>query len=176
MNAELFEIDKNFQTPIEVAKHMVSMIPISAYSILEPTPGLGTIVNILNEKKCFEVRTPTDFFLIDKNQKFDCIVMNPPFSSKSAFMKNAPLNAECRGMKIGYFILKECMNMSEYIIALMPWYTIADSDIRLKHLKDFGLKSITTLPRKTFKYARIQTCIIELQKGYKGDTLFKVLN
>jgi hypothetical protein len=56
---------------------------------------------------------------------------------------------------------------------LMPWFTISDSDVRLRHIKSYGLKSITALPRKTFEYARIQTCVFELEKGFKGESLFK---
>lgn len=55
----------------------------------------------------------------------------------------------------------------------MPWYTIADSDVRLKFLKSYGIVSLTALPRKTFKYARIQTCVMHLRQGYKKPTIFK---
>jgi len=34
--------------------------------------------------------------------------------------------------------------------------------------------SITVLPRKTFNYTKIQTCVLQLQKGYYGTTEFKV--
>lgn len=102
--------------------------------------------------------------------------MNPPFSSKSAYMQNAPANLNKVGMRLGYYILTECMEMSNYVIALMPWFTISDSDVRLRYLKDFGLKSLTALPRKTFQYARIQTVVIELSKGYSRQTEFKVFD
>ena len=102
--------------------------------------------------------------------------MNPPFSSKSADMRNAPENIEARGMKLGYHILRECMEMSDNIIALMPWFTISDSDVRLRYLKNYGIKSLTALPRKTFEYARIQTVVIELEKGYQSETIFKTFN
>ncbi|MNL79039.1 hypothetical protein D3C87_2055590 [compost metagenome] len=65
------------------------------------------------------------------------------------------------------------MKKSDNIIALMPWYTISDSDVRMRFLKDFGIKSLTALPRKTFQYARIQTVIIELEKGYTDETIFR---
>lgn len=168
-----FEIDSNFQTPPSVCNYMVNMIPSHAIKILEPTPGLGNIVNSLREKDRYQVITADDFFLLDKNEKYDCIVMNPPFSSKSAFTGNAPEGVETRGMKLGYHILKECMKMSDHIIALMPWFTLSDSDVRMRYLKDFGIKSLTALPRKTFQYARIQTVVIELEKGYQNETIFK---
>ena len=78
-------------------------------------------------------------------------------------------------MRLGYYILTECMKQSDNVIALMPWFTISDSDVRLRTLKEYGLKSLTALPRKTFQYARIQTVIIELNKGYKKDTIFRTL-
>ncbi len=168
-----FEIDGNFQTPISVCNYMVDMIPENSVKILEPTPGLGNIVNTLKAKNRYQIVTADDFFLLNKTDRYDCIVMNPPFSSKSAFIKNVPEGVDVTGMKLGYYILTECMKMSNNIIALMPWLTIADSDVRLRYLKNFGIKSLTTLPRKTFQYARIQTVIIELENGYQEETIFR---
>jgi type I restriction-modification system DNA methylase subunit len=165
-------IDTNFQTPIPVAKYMVNMVPKDAKTILEPTKGIGNISNLLIQ---YDLTTPEDFFLLEK-QRFDCIVTNPPFSSKYAFMDNAPANFEEKGMRLGYYILRECMEMSDNIIALMPWFTISDSDVRLRFLKSFGIKSLTALPRKTFEYARIQTVVIELSKGHKKPTIFKTFD
>jgi len=162
-----------FQTPHQVCKYMASMVPSGTFSILEPTPGLGGIVTAL---KGYQVTAPADFFLLDRSQRFDCVVMNPPFSSKSAFTENAPPNFNEKGMRLGYWFLTECMKMSDNVIALMPWFTISDSDVRLRFLKSYGLKSLTALPRKTFQYARIQTVVIELQKGYEGETLFKTFD
>ena len=168
-----FEVDTNFQTPVPVCNYMVEMVPNNAVKILEPTPGLGNIVKALEAKNRYQIITADDFFLLDKNEKYDCIVGNPPFSSKSAFMDNAPDGVEVRGMKLGYYILKQCMEMSDNVIMLMPWFTISDSDVRLRYIKSFGLISVTALPRKTFEYARIQTVIIELEKGYQSETIFK---
>ena len=156
----------DFQTPLHIAKYMASLIPGSCKTILEPTPGIGNITSCLNN---FEVTAPADYFKLTK-QRFDCIIMNPPFSSKYAF--NVPDVINKHGMRLGYHILCECMEMSDNIIALMPWFTI--SDVRLRHIKRFGLISLIALPRKTFEYARIQTCIFQLKKGYKGNTDFKV--
>ena len=173
VTSRFFEVDSNFQTPLPVCNYMVDMVPSNAVNILEPTPGLGNIVKALEAKNRYQIITADDFFLLDKNEKYDCIVMNPPFSSKSAFIDNAPNDAETKGMKLGYHILKQCMEMSNNVIALMPWYTISDSDVRMRYLKDYGIKSLTALPRKTFQYARIQTVIIELEKGYQSETIFR---
>lgn len=166
------DICTQFQTPPDVVQYMVEMIPCKAVTVLEPTPGIGNIHSQLI-KKGFAVTAPEDYFLLEKS-KYDCVIMNPPFSAGSAILDNAPEGFNEKGMRVGYWFLTECMKLSDNIIALMPWFTIADSDVRLRYLKSFGLKSLTALPRKTFEYARIQTVIIELEKGYQGETAFKV--
>lgn len=162
-----------FQTPPKVCKYMASLVPASAKTVLEPSCGIG---NIVRELSAFEVTAPEDFFLLDKTKRFDAVVMNPPFSSKSAFLENAPPNFDAKGMRLGYWFLTECMKMSDNVIALMPWFTISDSDLRLRTLQRFGLKSLTALPRKTFQYARIQTVVIELEAGHKGPIEFKIFD
>ena len=171
MESKELKISTEFQTPPEVCKYMASLIPAGARTVLEPTPGIGNIVAQLSG---YDVTAPDDYFDLDKNQRFECVVMNPPFSSKSAFSVPEYLNKS--GMRLGYHILTECMNMSDNVIALMPWFTLSDSDVRLRALKKYGMKSLTALPRKTFEYVRIQTVVIELQKGYKGETAFKVFD
>lgn len=165
--------DYNYQTPPPICDYMVGLIPTQAKTILEPTPGAGNLVKALNAFGRYEITAPEDYFKLDKNRRFDCIVMNPPFSEKYAY--GVPAGTEEKGMKLGYKILRECMNMSDHVIALMPWFTISDSDVRLRELKAYGLKSITTLPRKTFNYIRIQTMILELEKGYTGETIFRII-
>lgn len=165
-------IDPNFQTPLPVCEYMAGMVPEGVKTVLEPAPGFGNIVSKLGR---YQVTAAEDFFLL-KKERFDCVVMNPPFSSKSAYMVNAPEGVETRGMKLGYYFLTECMKMSDNVIALMPWFTISDSDVRLRYLKSYGIKSLTALPRKTFQYARIQTVVIQLQKDFEGDTIFKTLD
>lgn len=168
-----------FQTPSNVAAYMAGMIPLSAKTILEPTAGRGNLLTATTARfhgTICEIKIffPDDFFLLEM-KRFDCIIMNPPFSSKSANLTNAPANINLEGMRVGYYILDQCMEMSDNIIALMPWFTISDSDVRLRKLKEFGLISVTPLPRKTFAYARIQTVVIQLQHGYTGNTEFKFL-
>lgn len=167
-------IDTNFQTDPTVCEYMAGMLPKRIRTVLEPTPGVGNLVASLL-KRNFVVTAAEDFFLLDKTQRYDAIVMNPPFSSKSAYLENAPKEMIDSGIKIGYSILLECMEMSDYVIALMPWFTLSDSDVRMRTLKKYGMKSITPLPRKTFQYARIQTVVIELIKGYQGETAFKTI-
>lgn len=167
-------IDPNFQTPVPICELMAGMVPAWAKTVFEPTPGLGNLSSSLRGGG-FSVVEAHDFFLIDKTIRYDAVVMNPPFSSKSAYMENAPAAFEEKGMRLGYYILKECMELSDNVIALMPWFTISDSDVRMRYLKHYGMKSLTALPRKTFQYARIQTVILELERGYTGQTIFKAV-
>lgn len=162
-------IDPNFQTPPQVCRYMASLVPEGTRTVLEPTPGLGNLVKAL---KNYEVTAPEDYFLLDASLRFDCVVMNPPFSSRWGFLQNAPNELKAAGMRLGYQILLQCMEKSDNVIALMPWFTISDSDVRLRRFKKYGLKSITGLPRKTFAYTRIQTIVLELHKGWEDPTLF----
>lgn len=161
----------DFQTPENVAKYMVSLIPKAANTVLEPTPGNGNIVKLLSG---YKVTAPEDYWQLDKNLRFDTIIGNIPFSSKTFY--NCPAEYEGKGMIVAYDQLKVLMGMSDRLIMLMPWFTISDSDVRLRALKSYGLISVTALPRKTFQYARIQTCVLELWKGFNGPTEFKVFD
>jgi len=161
-----------YQTPEKVCDYMVNLIPDKARTILEPTPGKGNLVKSLKKSGRYSVTAAVDFFALKKS-RYDCIVMNPPFSSKYAF--GVPDDVNAKGMRLGYYILTKCMEQSDNVIALMPWFTLLDSDVRLRALQSYGIKSLTALPRKTFSYARIQTVILELEKGYKDKTIFKTL-
>lgn len=146
----------NFQTPDKICQYMAEMLPDDAGEILEPTPGKGKLVSALETKG--NVHAPEDFNKMAPG-RFDWIVMNPPFTP----------------MKQGYEILYKCMEMSDNIVALMPYLTIINGEKRTQDIMNFGLKSITHLPRSTFKGSRVQTCILVMEKGYKGDTIFKTL-
>ena len=65
------------------------------------------------------------------------------------------------------------MEMSDNIVALMPWLTIINSQKRTSDIINFGLKSITHLPRSIFKGARVQTCILQMEKEYNKDIIFR---
>ena len=79
-------------------------------------------------------------------------------------------------MKIGYYILDRCMTAAPIVIALMPWFLMLDSSVRMKKVMDFGLVKVIALPRHTFNYARIQCNVICLVKGYKGPTEFTMFD
>lgn len=148
----------NFQTPSIVAEYMASMLPDDCGTILEPTPGIGNLVRAAEKKGI--VTAPERFEDIPKGSRFDYAIMNPPFTP----------------MKEGYRYLLEVMEMSDNIIALLPWFILINSERRLSYLKNFGLVSVTALPRKTFPGTRIQVCVLELRKGYNQTTEFKVFS
>ena len=156
MDKDFKDWGNNFQTPEKICIYMSSFLPTNTGLILEPTAGKGNLVKQL--QKYGDVFVPEDFYKMKEN-KFDWIVMNPPFTP----------------MKQGYDILYKCMDMTDNIIALMPYLTIINGERRTHDIMEWGLKSITHLPRSVFKGSRVQTCILEMKKGYKGDTIFKTL-
>lgn len=137
-----------------ICEYMVSLIPYGTKTVLEPTPGKGNLVKAL---ACYKITVPEDFFIWSGS--WDCIVMNPPFTP----------------MAQGYRILYRCMKMSNNIIALMPWLTLINSEKRTQNIIDFGLCSITHLPRSVFAGSRVQTCILEMNLGYHGVTKWSYL-
>lgn len=143
----------DFQTRQDVCKYMVSLIPDGVETVLEPTPGSG---NIVKELVGYRVTAPDDFYTLPGG-RFDAVVMNPPFTP----------------MQKGYDIFYKCMERSDIIIALMPYLTIINSEKRTRDIFDFGLKSITHLPRSVFKGSRVQTCILELERYWPLDPVFK---
>lgn len=147
----------DFQLSSDVCNYMANLVDSNnpTQTILEPMQGLGGIVNALQGKG--DIYTPSDFFNFNHLPKYDWIVMNPPLSP----------------MTQGHLVLDMCMELSDNIVALMPWLTLINGDKRTRKIKNFGLKAITHMPRKTFAGSRIQACIIELEKGYKGETILK---
>jgi len=130
---------------------MVGLLPAGVVSVLEPTPGAGNLVRSLNG---YQVTAPSDFFQVFGS--FDAVVMNPPFTP----------------MELGYQILYRTMQMTDIIIALMPWLTIINSQKRTDDIKAYGLKSVTHLPRLVFPGSRVQTCVLEMRRGYCADSIF----
>lgn len=170
--AELPETLKgDFQTPKAVAEYMTQLLPVDTYHVLEPTPGKGNIVAALNRWGIFNITAPADWWELDKSLRFDAVVCNFPFSAKTFW--NCPEKYKGGGMAVLHDQLKVVMEMSDSVIALVPWFVLIDSDARTRAMLDYGLISVTSLPRKVFNYARIQTCILELCKGYGGITHFR---
>lgn len=141
----------NFQTPPQYAKFMVSLLnKRDVKTALDPHPGAGNLVATIDDRFGYHYdprwfyETPTVPFQID------AIVMNPPFTP----------------MKLGYENLFRAMELTDNIIALMPWLTIINSERRTKRILDYGLKEIYHLPRRAFKGSRVQTCILYMERGF----------
>lgn len=145
-------VDGNFQTPLDVCDYMVSLVPSGVQTILEPTPGEGNLVGQL--KRDYIVVSPDEFWSV--SGYFDAVVMNPPFSP----------------MDVGYKIFYRVMEMTNVIIALMPWLILINSSKRALDIHNFGLVSVTHLPRAVFNGSRVQTCILKMVRGYQGQTEF----
>jgi len=150
--------EERYQTPLWTCEIMADLIPNGVSQILEPTPGEGRLVNILRQRG-YKVIAPEKFEELDPFLRVDAIVMNPPFKKS-----------------IEHQFLKIAMQMSDNIIALMPWFTLINCDSRTNELIKFGLKLVIHLPRSTFKKIRIQPCILQLQYGYKNKIELKFID
>lgn len=148
----------DFQTPDWVCRLMVLRIPLSAKSILEPTPGEGNLVRAIQQQfPDAVVYSPEHFEKFDMHQ-VDCIVANPPFTP----------------MKVGYQLLEKFFELSYNIIIIMPWLAIINSQARTERYIENGLKQVIHLPRSAFPRARVQTCILVFEVGYCGTIEFRV--
>jgi hypothetical protein len=145
----------DFQTRPRECRLMAAMLPSGVETVLEPTPGQGNLVKALEEEG-YHVIAPKDFWSV--SGRFDAVVMNPPFSP----------------MAQGYEILFAVMEMSDVIIALMPWLTLINAKGRTQIIRQFGLRAVTHLPRDAFPGSRVQTCILYLHKGYQGETILQL--
>ena len=151
-------MEADFQTPEWVCELMAGLVEGQPGIILEPTPGKGNLVKSLRNKfPSTQVHAPNCNFLQLDPYNVDVVVANPPFSP----------------MRMGYEMLYRFFNFSGYVIALMPWLTIINSENRLEKLKAHGLCKIIHLQRREFKGSRVQTCILILKQGNSGDILFK---
>lgn len=157
----MFQIDNNFQTHPIVALKMASMVirpkgrnPV----VIEPTPGLGILVDALKSTQC-NVYHPVGDFWESAHAKLGCdyIVMNPPYNPVKEMER----------------FVNHAMQQTDNIVALLPWTYVINSERRMSELMDYGLVSVTNLPRKAFSGCRVQTAIFELKKGFTGDTVFK---
>lgn len=120
----------DFQTPPPlICEYKASLLPGWVLTVLEPTPGMGSNVKVLTEKG-YDVTAPVDYWQLDKTLRFDAVVANLPFSSKTFF--NCPPEYAGKGMLVAYEQMKVLMGMSDYLVLLMPWFTISDSDVRLR--------------------------------------------
>lgn len=152
----------NFQTPEWVCNEMVKLIPPTAMSILEPTPGAGNLSRAIQYKfgNTKVTQHAPRVFEDWKRVRVGCIVANPPFTPMSK----------------GYEMLNEFFEISDNIIILMPWLALINSEKRTAEYISRGLKTIIHLPRRAFNGSRVQTCIMVFKKGFNGRIEFKLID
>ena len=150
--------NQHFQTPEWCCELMASLVPLGTREVLEPTPGAGNLVKALKSINLDVISPEGDFFDYDMSSGPKCVVANFPMTP----------------MPVSYKMLYKCMEHSDYIIAIMPWLAIINGEKRTADIKSFGLEKIIHLPRSTFKGSRVQCCILVMNKGFSGDTIFDV--
>lgn len=139
---------------------MASLLTGKEAHICEPTPGAGNLVKALGQKwGVTKVICPDkyeDFWKWrHKDHPYDSYVMNPPFHPATQ----------------GYSFLYHALKKARKVVALMPWWTLINSEKRTKLLVESGLHKIIHLPRSVFPGARIQTCIMAIDKSKVGDNI-----
>lgn len=154
-----FEADLvNFQTPPPLAAYMASLIPVRYRRslVIEPTPGAGNLLVALGKAGFTHVEAPPgDFFRWTPTRQPKVVLGNPPWSP----------------MQLAYEILERCLADFEpqFVVMLMPWLTLINSDRRTRMLREFGLRKVLHVPRSLFPGIRAQCCILVLEKGYAGE-------
>jgi hypothetical protein len=145
-----------FQTPDWVTHKMCDLLNFKPEIILEPTPGEGFMVKILQSRfPQSNVLYPQDYWKYRKYGPYfrpEVIIANPPFSP----------------MKKGYDFLFDFMELTDRIISIMPWYSIIQSVKRTQKILNFGLKRVIHLPRSVFRGSRVNCCVLDLHFGYHG--------
>lgn len=151
----------NFQTPAHLCSYMVSLIPAKYRRrslVVEPTPGAGNMLAALDSAGFREVESPVgDFFRWRPSRQPTVVIGNPPWSP----------------MAVAYDILDRCLTefLPDMVIMLMPWLTLINSNRRTRMLVGYGLQRVIHMPRSIFPGIRAQSCLLVLEKGYRGDVV-----
>lgn len=149
---------QHFQTPPQVCQKMESLLDWEDFTVLEPTPGAGNLSRFLKQKGYTVLVPEGDFWEACEDwqgQKINAVVMNPPFSP----------------MMDAWKCLMKCMEMADHVIAILPWVLLVNSHKRLPALAEYGCKKIYHLPRKAFPGSRVQTCIVDLKRGWPTEPI-----
>jgi len=143
----------DFQTPKWVCELMVDEVEGDPKKVLEPTPGEGNLVDAITQRyPKAQVIKPERFEALGI-ERVDYVIANPPFTPT----------------KVGYRMLERMFLFSGEVIVLMPWVALINGEKRTKKYLNKGLKKVIHLPRHAFPGARVQTCILIFNEGYKGE-------
>jgi len=154
------EILGQYFTKIEVVEKLLDLLfAYKKYNkqikILEPSFGTGNFIKVLNEREFYNLEgceiddkltnTPSDFFNLPIENKYDLIIGNPPFSKynikESYYFKNKYLKSSCQPSD---YLTKEEFNKSKEKIENV---FILKS---LKHLKNRNSSISFVLPISFF--------------------------
>ncbi len=149
---------QDYQTPSWVAHKMCDLVLSSPKLIVEPTPGAGQLVAVIEERfPKATVFTPVDYWQDVRGVfPYSVIIANPPFSPSSE----------------GFRYLNDFMLRSDRIVTVMPWVALYNSHKRMLNLLNFGLKGVYALPRNAFNRHSVASCVLDLEKGYRGFCKF----
>lgn len=153
----------DFQTPPHICEYMVGLLPKHALRIYEPTPGKHGLVRAVQHTGRICHYPEGDFwlerfpnpFMQHYGGKYDAVVMNPPFTPNTEAWR---------------FTLA-AMDLADIIIALLPWMLLINSQKRMQAILDYGLCSITNLPRNTFPNSRVQCCVLRMDRKLGGSPI-----
>lgn len=148
-------------TPVNIAKHIISYLPIKAGdTLLEPCKGKGAFYDNFPadcSKDYCEIDEDKDFF--EYNTKADWIITNPPYSIFDAFVKH-------------------CFDLADNVVLLCPLSKIVSSLGRIKMLYDFGNPvevQLVGASKCGFPFG-FPCCAIWFQKNYRGKTEIKMMS
>lgn len=144
-------------TPDWLAKQICEMFPITG-KVLEPCKGEGVFLQYLppNSDWC-EITEGKNFY--DYNEKVNWIVTNPPYSDFNRFLEHS-------------------FELADNIVLLVPVAKMFKSMGTLKSVFDYGgFVEIHTLPSSQAGFPfGFPSGVYYIKKGYKGQTLIKMLD
>lgn len=186
-----------FYTPPELAKKLLSYIDFQPDTVYDPTCGAGNLLKVFDAdiKKYGQELDPEQLALIDipnfigyagdtllddkfAEQKFDCIVANPPFSTKwnPNDLKNDKRFSCCLVLpppsKADWaFMLHILYHLSDDGIAVILEFPgilyrgQREGKIRQWFIENNYIDRVVNIPSNTFEDTSIATCIIVLKKN-----------
>lgn len=186
-----------FYTPPELAKKLLSYVDNQPKSVYDPTCGAGNLLKVFHEnvKKYGQELDPEQLSLIDLpnftgyagdtlmddgfvNQKFDCIVANPPFSVKwePDALKDDERFSCCPALpppsKADWaFMLHVLHHLSDSGVAVVLEFPgilyrgQREGRVRQWFVENNYIDRVVNIPGNTFEDTSIATCIVVLKRN-----------